>query len=181
MNFLVQFIRFRRGVPEPVRTLPFAAADALGALSRAQELVGIGSYPVRTEALRVMDDGGRTLIDWTAPVTAEQPVAYIATLDPPTSYQPSKPVPLLAPEEIRPEPRATALTTQRHQFEAGQPISYTEDGRPDIPSGGFEIVELCDPGIHEPHYVIRSAEETSNRFVKEHELQEDLGARVRGR
>lgn len=181
MTFLVQFIRFRRGAPVPIRTLAFDAPDPLSALTRAKGLMAGRSYPMRTEALRVMDDGGRTLIDWTAPVTAEQPVAYIATSDPPTSYQHSKPVPLLAPEEIRPELRATALTTQRHQFEAGQPISYTEDGRSDIASGGFEIVELCDPGIHEPHYVIRSAEESSNRFVKEHELQEDLGARVRGR
>jgi len=43
-------------------------------------------------------------------------------------------------------------------------------------------VGLSDPGTHEPAYVIRTAEEASDlaRLVQEHELQEDLGARVRG-
>jgi hypothetical protein len=38
MTFLVQFIRFRRGVPEAIRTLPFAVADAANALARAKGL-----------------------------------------------------------------------------------------------------------------------------------------------
>lgn len=53
------------------------------------------------------------------------------------------------------------------------------DGEPNIAKGGFEIVGLCDPGTHEPEYMIRNAEEPSDRLVQEHELQEDLGARTR--
>lgn len=180
MNFLVQFIRFRRGVPEAVRTLPFAAVDAASALSRAQELIGIGSYPVRTEALRVMDDGGRTLIDWTERVMAEQPAAYVPE---PVSnvHQAAEPALLALPEAQPQNARTSALMTGRHQFAIGQPVSYTEDGKPHISRGGFEIVGLCEPGTHEPNYAIRSADESSDRLVQEHELQEDLCARVRGR
>ena len=71
--------------------------------------------------------------------------------------------------------------TRRHQFEIGQPVSYTEDAKPHISRGGFEIVGLGDPGTHEPNYMIRSADDASDRLVEEHELQEDLGARMRGR
>jgi hypothetical protein len=144
VTFLVQFFRFRRGVPEVIRTLNLAAENAEAALAGAKRVV-TASGPSRTEAIRVMDDGGRTLIDWRIPVETVQP-----------------------------------LPQRRHRFAAGQSIAYTEDGTRDDPRGGFEIVGLTDPGTHEPAYVIRTAEETSNRLVKEHELQEDLGARVRG-
>src|SRR5687768_1517508 len=105
MTFLVQFIRFRRGVPEAIRTLSFASADAANALARAKALIGRGSYPVRTEALRVMDNGGRTLVDWTVPVAAEQPTAYT-----------SRPVPaplLHAPEVHVTEAAALAPSRER--------------------------------------------------------------------
>jgi hypothetical protein len=144
MTFLVQFFRFRRGVPEVIRTLNLAAQNAEAALAGAKRVVA-GSGPSRTEAIRVMDDGGRTLIDWRIPLGTAQPIPQ-----------------------------------RRHRFAAGQSIAYTEDGTRDDPRGGFEIVGLSDPGIHEPAYVIRTAEESSNRLVQEHELQEDLGARVRG-
>ena len=55
MTFLVQFIRFRRGVREVVRTLPIAAADGVAALERAKGRIGTGSWPMNTDALRVMD------------------------------------------------------------------------------------------------------------------------------
>ena len=145
MTFIVQFFRFRRGVPEVIRTLNLAAENAPAALAGAKRVVA-GSGPSRTEAIRVMDEGGRTLIDWTIPVPTAQPLAQ-----------------------------------RRHRFQAGQSIAYTEDGTRNGPRGGFEIVGLSDPGSHEPAYVIRTAEETSDRLVQEHELQEDLGARVRGR
>jgi hypothetical protein len=64
MSFLVQFIRFRRGTPEIIRTLPVAAENAQGALERARGVIGTASWPPQTEALRVMDGGGRTLLDW---------------------------------------------------------------------------------------------------------------------
>jgi hypothetical protein len=50
---------------------------------------------------------------------------------------------------------------QAHRFQAGQSIAYTEDGTPDVPRGGFEIIGLSYPGTHEPGYVIRTAQESS--------------------
>lgn len=78
MAFLIQFVRFRRGVPEVVHTLQCAAADESTALASAKRLVGTRSWPMRTDALRVMDDGGRTLTNWMVPVAAAQPVAPYA-------------------------------------------------------------------------------------------------------
>lgn len=60
MRFLVQFKRFRRGVPEVIGTLPIAAADGAAALAFARSLAGMRRWPTRTDALRVMDEGGRT-------------------------------------------------------------------------------------------------------------------------
>ena len=77
MTFLVQFIRFRRGVPEVIRTLQLAAADGSSALARAKSLVGTASWPMRTDSLRVMDDGGRTLINWIVPVAPAQSSPYL--------------------------------------------------------------------------------------------------------
>ena len=77
MMFLVQVIRFRRGVPEAIRTLHLAAAEGASALARAKSLVGTGSWPMRTDGLRVMDEGGRTLINWVAPVATAQPSPYL--------------------------------------------------------------------------------------------------------
>jgi hypothetical protein len=68
VTFMVQFIRLRRGVPEVVRTLHLAATEESAALAQAKSLVGTASWPTRTDALRVMDDGGRTLINRTVPV-----------------------------------------------------------------------------------------------------------------
>ena len=68
MTFMVQFIRLRRGVPEVVRTLHLAATDEATALAQSKSLVGTASWPTRTDALRVMDDGGRTLLNWVVPV-----------------------------------------------------------------------------------------------------------------
>ena len=74
MTFLIQFKRFRRGVPEVIGTLPIAATDGAAALAFAQSLAGMRRWPSRTDALRVMDDGGRILLDWTVPVATAQPV-----------------------------------------------------------------------------------------------------------
>ena len=68
-----------------------------------------------------------------------------------------------------------------HHLDVGQPVSYADDGHPDIWKGGYEIIELSAPTDHEPQYVIRNADEPYNLVVQEHELREDLGARVRGR
>ena len=76
--FLVQFKRLRRGVPEVIRTLHFPAVDGAAALACAQSLAGTRHWPVRTDALRVMDDGGRTLLDWTVPAA----IAHLSTSSP---------------------------------------------------------------------------------------------------
>ena len=73
MTFVVQFKRFRRGVPEVIRTLPVAAIDGAAALAYAKSLIGTRHWPGQTDALRVMDDRGRTLLDWTVPAAIAQP------------------------------------------------------------------------------------------------------------
>ena len=73
VTYMVQFIRLRRGVPVVVRTLHLAAAEESTALAQAKRLVGTASWPTRTDAVRVMDDGGRTLINWVVPVATAQP------------------------------------------------------------------------------------------------------------
>jgi hypothetical protein len=73
VTFVVQFKRFRRGVPEVIRTLPVATIDGAAALAYAKSLVGTRHWPGQTDALRVMDDRGRTLLDWTVPAAIAQP------------------------------------------------------------------------------------------------------------
>ena len=80
MTFLVQFKRFRRGVPEVIRTLPVAAIDGAAALAYAKSLVGTRHWPGQTDALRVMDDRGRTLLDWTVPAAIAQPSVAAAAM-----------------------------------------------------------------------------------------------------
>jgi hypothetical protein len=67
-----------------------------------------------------------------------------------------------------------------HLFAVGQAVSYAEDGQAEIWKGGYEIVRLDDPR-EEPQYAVRSADQSYDRIVHEHELREDLGARGRGR
>jgi len=73
VTFLVQFKRFRRGVPEVIRTLSLSTIDGAAAMTFARSLAGTRHWPPRTNALRIMDDSGRTLLDWTVPVAASQP------------------------------------------------------------------------------------------------------------
>ena len=70
MRFFVQFIRFRRGVPEAIRTIPIDADHCEAALARVSARSGTGTWPMNTEALRVMDDGGRTVLQWMVPTDA---------------------------------------------------------------------------------------------------------------
>lgn len=179
MRFLVQFKRFRRGVPEVIGTLPIAAADGAAALTFARSLAGMRRWPPRTDALRVMDDGGRTLLDWTVPVAAAEPVTYAPASAP---AKPSGDVPHRTPPRVAKhsqESRSTPLSG-KHLFAVGQAVSYAEDGQPETWKGGYEIVRLDDPR-DEPQYAIRSADQSYDRIVHEHELREDLGARARGR
>jgi hypothetical protein len=179
MTFLVQFKRLRRGVPEVIGTLPIAAADSAAALAFAQSLAGMKRWPARTDALRVMDGGGRTLLDWTWPVVTAQPVTY-ATIPVPTkpAGKEPRPAPLMTVEQPEESPSTPVLG--QHCFAVGQAVSYAEDGQAKVWKGGYEIVRLDDPR-REPQYVIRSADQSYDRIVHEHELREDLGARGRGR
>ena len=179
MRFLVQFKRFRRGVPEVIGTLPIVAADGAAALALVRSLAGMRRWPTRTDALRLMDDGGRTLLDWTAPVAAAEPVSYVPTSTPGKA---TGDVPRRAPPRVAEHPEENQLmpASGEHLFAVGQAISYAEDGQPESWKGGYEIIRLDDPQ-REPLYAIRSADQSYDRIVHEHELREDLGARSRGR
>jgi hypothetical protein len=179
MKFLIQFKRYRRGVPEVIGTLPIGATDGAAAMALAQSLAGRRRWPPRTAALRVMDEGGRTLLDWTVPAATTQPVTYtpIAVL-----AKPSGDAPRRAPPGMAEHPQVSRSTpaSGEHLFAVGQAVSYAEDGQPEVWKGGYEIVRLDDPR-DEPQYAIRSADQSYDRIVHEHELREDLGARARGR
>jgi hypothetical protein len=73
---------YRRGVPELIGTLPIAAKDGAAALAFARSLAGMRHWPTRTDALRVMNEGGRTLFDWTLPAATAQPVTYKCACQP---------------------------------------------------------------------------------------------------
>jgi hypothetical protein len=122
VTFLVQFIRFRRGVPEVVRTLRVVAPDGSVALAWAKKLVGTSFWPTRTEALRGMDDGGRTLIDWIVPDAAAQSYPSFPLPSPrePTDEAP-RPISLADADEQPINP--AALGVRHHHFDVGQPIS----------------------------------------------------------
>ena len=179
MTFLIQFKRFRRGVPEVIGTLPIAATDGAAALAFAQSLAGMRRWPPRTDALRVMDDGGRTLLDWIVPVATAQPVTYAPTSVPakPSGDAPHRAPPKMAKHSA--ESRSTPASGE-HLFAVGQAVSYAEDGQPETWKGGYKIVRLDDLH-HGPRYAIRSADQSYDRIVHEHKLREDLGARARGR
>jgi hypothetical protein len=179
MKFLVQFKKYRRGVSEVIGTLPIAAADGAAALAFAQSTAGMRRWPPRTDALRVMDEGGRTLLDWTVPAAIAQPGTSLTGRVPtkPAGKE-ARPAPLMTVEQ--PEESPTKGPTGPHQFAVGQAVSYAEDGQPEIWKSGYEIVRLDDP-CAKPRYAIRSADQSYDRIVHEHELREDLGARARGR
>ena len=171
MTFIVQFRRLRRGVPEVIRELHIPSVDGAAALAAAQGIVGTRHWPVRTDALRVMDDGGRTLLDWTVPAGIPQSPTRARLAAKPAAVEPH---PMSPTETTRPERRPAS-----HLFTVGQPVSYAEDGRPDTWQGGYEIIRLEHP-LDEPQYAIRSADQSYDRIVHQHELREDLGARAPG-
>jgi hypothetical protein len=126
-----------------------------------------------------MDDGGRTLLDWTVPVETAQPVTY-SPIRVPTKPAGKEARPAPRPPAEQPEESPSTPVLGRHRFAVGQAVSYAEDGQPETWKGGYEIVRLDDPR-DEPQYAIRSADQSYDRIVHEHELREDLGARARGR
>jgi hypothetical protein len=181
VTFLVQFIQFRRGIPEVSRTLQLAVSDAAVALAEAKSRTGAGTWPRPTGALRVMDDGGRTLIDWVVPgvlVATAEPILAHANSPERSITEPRSSPSWAAPRLSRAS--ADAPSTRRHVFHVGQAVSYAEDGKPESWRGGYDIIELRHPGPGEPQYAIRNADQSCDRIVQEHELREDLGARAWG-
>jgi hypothetical protein len=87
----------------------------------------------------------------------------------------------MSPLPLRDYLQGRVLPNGLHHFDLGQAVSYADDSEPDIWKGGYEIIELPASVDHEPQYVIRNADEPYNLVVQEHELREDLGARLRGR
>lgn len=179
MTFLIQFVRIRRGARVVIRTVTVDAEDSHAALARAISCIGTRRWPVNTDALRVMNDGGRTLLDWNMPASDAQPspssppVRAIAKLTGAIS-QASPSHPGTWTRVAGPTP------TEEARLAVGQAISYAEDGPSEIWRGGYEIVSEGEPNAGEAQYTIRSAEETHDRVVQAHELREDLGARTRG-
>jgi hypothetical protein len=171
---LMQFLRLRRGVSEVVHTVDFEG-DASAVLAEGVRLVRRGRWPARADGLRALDQCGRTLMKWDIRVDAVQPSSSLlaAASNRGTIEAPTRPLPVFNHER-------GVLPVGSHHFDVGQPVSYADDGEPDIWKGGYEIIELSVPTDHEPQYVIRNANDTYNLVVQEHELREDLGARLRG-
>jgi hypothetical protein len=131
MTFLIQFIRFRRGVREVIRTLPVEAVDAGAALARVRSRVGTSTWPMNTDALHVMDDGGRTVLDWIVLAPAVQqflslpPSAQRAQID-------GGPLPASQPTSDNLTDAVGPPLTDHPHLEVGQAISFAEDGKPEI-------------------------------------------------
>ena len=63
-RFLLQFLRMRRGVPEPIGSLSLSA-DSVADLEASVRKSGLLIWPSRAECVRVIDyDGGRTVAEW---------------------------------------------------------------------------------------------------------------------
>jgi len=75
MAFLVQFRRLHRGAIQVIRTLPFNGPDENAALASAKGLARTRHWPILTDSSRVMDESGRTLVDWTIPISHAYPFA----------------------------------------------------------------------------------------------------------
>jgi hypothetical protein len=180
MTFIIQFIRTRRGARVVIRTISLEASDSSAALAHTTSLIGSSRWPANTDAVRVMDDAGRTLLDWSMPV----PDRHTAAPSPcpaedgriESSTSPASRSPASGPTRVVDPPRV-----EHPRLEVGQAISYAEDGLPQIWKGGYEIAAEADRDAGETQYAIRSVGETRDRIVKSHELREDLSARTRGR
>ena len=172
---LMQFLRLRRGAFEVVYTLDFDG-DASAVLAEGARLVRRGRWPARADGLRALDQYGRTLMRWELRVDAEPSSAL-----PPVGSNRGTAEAAKLPLPMRDYLEGAVLPVGAHHLDVGQPVSYADDSHPGIWKGGYEIIELLALTDHEPQYVIRNANEPYNLVVQEHELREDLGARLRGR
>ena len=172
---IVQFLRFRRGVPEVVSTRTYSGTDEHSALDSVMALRGSRLWPAQTEAIRILGESGRTLMQsMLAPLTRVL-----------GRTSPDLPEKRAAPTDLAATPPSSSVTlvtrTARQGFEVGQAVSYAKGGLPEFWAGGFEIVGLHAADKGGTQYAIRNAEESADRVVQQHELCEDLGARGRGR
>jgi len=68
-RFLVQFLRTRWGVPEPIRSVSLSA-DSIDQVQATIRGAGVLIWPSRAERVRVIDyDAGRTVAEWARPAT----------------------------------------------------------------------------------------------------------------
>jgi hypothetical protein len=108
MTYLVQFIRFRRGAREVLRTLSVQAADGPHALARVVSRAGTRTWPRNTDALRVMDDCGRTVLDWIVPAPdAQSLLSTLRAVSPERgtgAVQPERHAVPPLPDEVSPGP-----------------------------------------------------------------------------
>jgi len=172
---LIQFLRLKRGVPEVILTVDFEG-DASALVAEGARLVRRGRWPAQADGLRAVDQYGRILMSWDVPADAYQPTSTLLALNSPRGISEERML-----EAVPDSTRGEVLPAASCHFDVGQPVSYADDTEPGIWKGGYEIIELPVPGDHERQYVIRNANEPYNLVVQEHELREDLGARLRGR
>jgi hypothetical protein len=172
----IQFLRLRRGVSEVVHTIRFRG-NASALLAEGARLVARGRWPARADGLRAIDERGRTLMKWHLVADVDQPCSAM----PVTASRRRRADEPALPLPLRDDLKSRVLPVGPHHFDVGQPVSYADNDQPDMWRGGYEIIELSAPADHEAQYVIRNADEPYNLVVEEHELREDLGARLRGR
>ena len=141
---LLQFLRLRRGVFEVVHTVDFEG-DTSAVLAEGARLVGRGRWPGRADGLRAVDQCGRTLMRWELGVDADQPSAalVVTASKPRMAEEPRLPLP------ARDYLKGGVLAGGLNHFDVGQPVSYADDGEPDIWKGGYEIIELSIPADHD--------------------------------
>jgi hypothetical protein len=60
MQYTIQFVRFRRELPEVIRTSQYDAVDPQAALEQAKA----DRLPPRADGLRVLDERGRCVHQW---------------------------------------------------------------------------------------------------------------------
>jgi hypothetical protein len=60
MMYAVQFVRFRRGIREPIRTVPCEALDAQTALHEGKRYRG----PPQADGIRVLHERGSCVGQW---------------------------------------------------------------------------------------------------------------------
>jgi hypothetical protein len=106
-----------------------------------------------------MDDGGRTLIDWTVPIATAQPT-------PSMPVGASRQQPPSSGPELASVGRMTPIPQRRQRFEAGQPVSYADDNKPGIWMRGYNITRLCELGTGEAQYAIRNADQAHDLECK---------------